>query len=341
MSTEGNGVSTAPASGTLQSGQDHFDDPGRTGNVRADLKTVGCGFLMGAADIVPGVSGGTVALILGIYPRLVGAISRVDSRLLLAVTKRRWSEAATHLDLRFLAALGFGILAGIGSLASLMKHLLVHHRSLTYACFAGLIFASTLLVARHIHRWSMQTLGAALLGTIVALRLVTLDAMHSPPDTSWYLFLCGMIGITAMILPGISGAFILVLLQRYFYIVETLKELLHGNISAQTLIPVIVFSFGCLTGLLLFSRVLRWLLTHHEQLTMAILCGFMLGAMYCLWPFQKDTTPDETDTKRKVFVHVAPSESGSSSGLAGLLFVGSAGLVLGLDRIGTNMRKKH
>ncbi len=295
---------------------------------------------MGAADIVPGVSGGTVALILGIYPRLVSAISRVDSRLFSLVKSGKWADAAGHIDLRFLVALGAGIATGIGSLASLMKYLLTEHRSLTYASFAGLIFASTLLVGRHVHRWTMMHIGAALLGTVFALRLVTLNAMQSPPDTYWYLLICGMIGITAMILPGISGAFILVLLQRYFYIVEKLKDLLHGNISADTLIPIVVFCIGCLTGLLLFSRILRWLLTHHEQTTMSILCGFMLGAMYCLWPFQQDTTPDEPDTKRKVFVHFMPKQFDESVQLAGTVFVASAAIILGLDRI-SHKRKKH
>ncbi len=303
-----------------------------------DLRTAACGFLMGAADIVPGVSGGTMALILGIYPRLVSAISKADATLLSKLAARHWKDAANHLDLRFLIALGIGIVTGIGSLASLMKHLLTHHRSLTYACFAGLIFASTLLVSRHIHRWTMQHIGAALLGTIFALRLVTLDAMQSPPDTYWYLCMCGMIGITAMILPGISGAFILLLLQRYFYIVEKLKDLLHGNVSAEVIIPIAVFCFGCLVGLLLFSRVLRWLLTHHEQTTMAVLCGFMLGAMYCLWPFQQDITPDELDMKRKVFAHFMPQRFDASVGMAALLFTFSAAAVLVLDRLSKRFR---
>ena len=327
------GMTTEPLTSSI-----HNNIRPQNPSLQSDLKTAGCGFLMGAADIVPGVSGGTMALILGIYPRLVAAISKVDSTLLASVMSRRWKDAANHLDLRFLIALGLGIVTGIGSLASLMKHLLIHHRSLTYASFAGLIFASTLLVGRHIHRWSAQHIGAALLGTVFALRLVTLDAMQTPPDTHWYLFMCGMIGITAMILPGISGAFILVLLQRYFYIVEKLKDLLHGNISPEILIPILVFCFGCLVGILLFSRVLRWLLTHHEQTSMSILCGFMLGAMYCLWPFQQDTTPDELDIKRKVFTHVMPQSIDGAVGLTVLVFVGSASTVLGLDRVS---RKLH
>ena len=296
-----------------------------------DLRTASCGFLMGVADIIPGVSGGTVALILGIYRRLVSAISRTDGHLLSLVVARRWKEAIDYWDLRFLAALGLGIASGIASLASLMTYLLSNHRSLTYASFAGLILASSLLVGRRVHHWNVLHIGAAMLGTVIALRLVTLRSMQSPPDTLWYLFVCGSIGITAMILPGISGAFILVLLQRYFYIVEKLKNFLKGDLRLETIIPISIFCAGCLVGLLLFSRILRWLLTRHEQQTMAVLCGFMLGAMYCLWPFQTDTTPEISDMKRKVYTHTIPSSLNAEVNLATLAFVTSVAAVLVMD----------
>lgn len=301
-------------------------------SLTSDIRTAGCGFLMGVADIIPGVSGGTVALILGIYRRLVSGISRTDGHLLGLVAARRWKAAADYWDLRFLLAVGLGIITGIGCLASVMTWLLAEHRSLTYASFAGLILASILLVGRRVHHWNLQTLGIALAGTLFALRLVTLKAISTPPDSLWYIFLCGCIGITAMILPGISGAFVLVLLHRYFYVVEKLKDFLKGDLRPEIVVPIAVFCVGCLVGLLSFSRVLRWLLTRHEQQTMAALSGFMLGAMYCLWPFQRDLTPEIIDMKRKVFVHSMPSSLNADVTFAVLAFVVSSAAVLLLDR---------
>ena len=205
------------------------------------LRTAGCGFLMGAADIVPGVSGGTVALILGIYERLLTAISRCDRDLLRTVADRRWRVAADRIDLKFVVSLGAGILCGAGGLATVMKHLLTEHRSLTYAAFAGMIVASSFLVAKRVSQWNMQNYGALLLGAIIALRLVTLPALQNPPDTLWYLFICGMIGISAMILPGVSGAFLLLLLRRYDVVVDAIRSIVHGDVTLVTITTVMVF----------------------------------------------------------------------------------------------------
>ncbi|MCA9058288.1 MAG: DUF368 domain-containing protein [Planctomycetaceae bacterium] len=305
---------------------------------RADLRTAGCGFLMGAADIVPGVSGGTVAFILGIYDRLIDAISNVDSHFIGLLLRRRVREAIAYLDLRFLIALLLGIVTGIGALASLMRHLLMHERTPTYAAFAGLILASIVLVARRVRRWNMQAVGVAVLGAVVALRLVTLDSIQSPPEGLWYVGVCGMIGICAMILPGISGAFILVLLRRYFYVVDRLKSLMHGEVTVDNLLPVIVFAGGCLAGILTFSRVLRWLLHHYHDLTVAALTGFMIGAMHCLWPFQQDSTPQEVNFNRKVFVHVMP-EQWTAFLVPLLICIVAATFVLALDHFAHRQRK--
>ena len=270
------------------------------------LRTAGCGFLMGAADIVPGVSGGTVALILGVYQRLINAISQCNSTFVKLLVGRKWKEAAEHIDLKFVVSLGAGIACGIVGLASLMNFLLTNHMSLTFATFSGMILASSLLVGRQILAWKVQHVGLLILGIIVALRLVTLPALQNPPDTLWYMFFCGMIGITAMILPGISGAFLLLLLSRYHFITESIKGVLHGELSVQILMSLAIFAIGCLTGLLSFSRVLKWLLSKHHDATMAVLCGFMLGSLYKLWPFQQDTTPEIVKFKHKIFQHYVP-----------------------------------
>jgi len=299
-----------------------------------DVRIAGCGFLMGAADIIPGVSGGTVALILGVYERLVTAISRCNSTFVKLLVTKQWKAAADHIDARFVCALGAGIALGIGGLASLMNHLLSNHMSLMFAVFSGMILASSLLVARRIPKWKMQHAGVFLLGVLFALRLVTLPALQKPPETEWYLFLCGMVGITAMILPGISGAFILLLLHRYHFITETLRNLLHGQVDGAAILSLTVFAAGCLTGLLSFSRVLKWLLQHCHDATMAVLCGFMVGSLYRLWPFQSEVGFAEK-FKYKEFEHYVPDSLGNSEWAAILLCALGAGMVLTLDVVAT------
>lgn len=299
-------------------------------------RTFGCGFLMGAADVVPGISGGTVALILGIYQRLVLAISRIDATAARLAISGRLHEAARHADLWFLISVAAGIGTGIASLASLMRYLLISQRTLTYAAFCGMILASALIVARRVDRWTPQRLGILLGAAVVALRIVTLPVFDDPPDSLLYLFLCGVIGISAMILPGISGAFLLVILQRYFYVVDKVRDVLHLRLSTDVLLPLVVFAAGCLVGLLSFSRVLKWLLLRHAQSTVAALCGFMLGAMYCLWPFQRDTTPQELDFKRKVFENVSPDLSSGEFAAVVLTVVTAFAAVLVLERVSRN-----
>ncbi len=304
-----------------------------------DLRIAGCGFAMGAADIVPGVSGGTVALILGVYERLIDAITRCDSTFCRLLCQRRLRAAADYIDLRFLLALGFGIVAGIGGLASLMNYLLTNQMSLTFAAFTGMIIASSMIVARRISKWHFSHIGLLLMGTGIAWRLVTLPALQNPPDTLWYLYLCGMIGITAMILPGISGAFILLLLSRYHYITDSIKGLVHGDIHVEVIGALFVFGVGCLTGLLTFSRLLRWLLSRFHDGTMAVLCGFMVGSLYRLWPFQRDTTPDIEKFKDKTFENFLPDADTTQFASAVALCICGISVVLILDVVGRRAQR--
>ena len=251
-----------------------------------DLANLLRGLLMGGADIIPGVSGGTVALILGIYSRLVTAISHWDNQLLVHLRRREWSRAAIHLDLRFLIALVVGIGLGIVSLGSLM-HLLLHdYRSETMSVFFGLIVASSLVVARLVHRWHGLAVLATLLGALVAYA-ITGGATSDTPAGPVTLFFCGMLAISAMILPGISGAFIMLLLGIYEQITGVLKDLTRGNLSADGLLVIASFAAGCVVGILSFSKILRWLLSEYHDFTMALLCGFMVGSLRKLWPFNE------------------------------------------------------
>ena len=255
---------------------------------------------MGGADIIPGVSGGTVALILGIYERLIAAISHFDLQLFRLLGSRRWRAAAVHVDLRFLAALGVGILTGIVSLASLMNRLLKDDatRPLTLAAFFGLILASAVLVAKMIKAKRntdvpvLVILAAA--GTIFAYWLTGQTPAAVDEPSLLYVFLCGTVAICAMILPGISGAFILVILGMYLYITGLLRDIKNFDAGWNDLLSVAVFCAGCALGLIVFSKFLRWLLARHEPQTMALLCGFMLGSLRKIWPF-KNAWPDADD----------------------------------------------
>ena len=304
-----------------------------------DLRVVLSGLMMGAADIVPGISGGTVALVLGIYNRLVSAISHFDGTAIKLVTSRRWSDAAAHVDLRFLIALGTGIACGIGGLSFIMKTLLDEHLQLTYAVFFGLILGSGVLVARAVTRWNAATVTALIAGVIAAWMVVGLDTLESPPDTLWYLFFCGATAICAMILPGLSGAFILLILDRYTHVTDLIRSVLKGQWSVAIFTEIIVFSMGCLFGLLAFSRVLRWLLTKHGTLTMATLCGLMLGSLRKLWPFKVELTPPGTEFKFKEFDNVFPELLNGTTLLTIGLTVAALTGVLALETVARRIKE--
>lgn len=222
-------------------------------------------------------------------------------------------------------------MAGAGGLASVMKLLLNEHRSYTYAAFTGMILASSLIVSRRVPQWTLQRIVLLILAACGAWWLVTLSALQNPPDSMFYLFFCGMIGICAMILPGISGAFILLLLSRYETVLNAIRSFVHLDLSANVLMTLVVFSTGCLTGLLTFSRVLRRLLANHHDSTIAVLCGFMLGSLYRLWPFQRDLTPEIADFKHKTLEHYVPNVLTSEVWSAAFIAVVAAALVLTLD----------
>lgn len=293
------------------------------------------GLLMGGADIIPGVSGGTMALILGIYDRLVTAISHVDPEFVGHLRQRRWKAAAEYIDLRFLIALSCGILLGIALLGTLMNYLLLHQRQFTFAAFFGLIAASSVLVARMVDRWSVAAGCLLIAGAAFAFWLVRQPALNNPPDGLWYVFVCGLIGICAMILPGISGAFILLILGKYSDITEIIKETLKLHITGENVATVAVFAAGCAVGLISFAKILRWLLRRHEAQTMALLCGFMIGSLYKLWPFQTDLSPGVEKFKHKSFEHIALSDVALDARFLVTVGIGIAAavFVLALDRV--------
>lgn len=318
------------------------------GKFSNDLLNAGRGLLMGGADIIPGVSGGTVALILGIYERFVTAISHVDLKLMAHLRHREWTAAALHVDLRFLVSLLLGIGIGIVSLARLMRYLLEHQPLPTWSLFFGLIFASSVLVARMIERWNVVTVVCGIVGAGFAYWLMG-QLPATGPDSLIYLFACGMVAICAMILPGISGAFILVILGNYANVTRAIDEFVHGCTDSLRLTAsgdfsaaidelgalgpqvtmLTVFAIGCGLGLIGFSKFLRWLLARHEPQTMALLCGFMFGSLRKIWPFKIDLTPGISDPKKKLFENGLPVTFGGEVDVSNTQVAVAIGLAIG------------
>jgi putative membrane protein len=237
---------------------------------------------MGSADVIPGVSGGTIALITGIYEELILALRSIDIAWVKMILNLDLKGALAHLHVRFLLSLFVGIGIAIISLARLMNYLLHHHPVFTWSLFFGLIAASILVVSRRVGYWSGRTGTSFVAGIVIAAFIVNLIPVATP-DALWFIFLCGVIAICAMILPGISGAFILLILGKYEFITATLKN----PFLAEHLVIIVVFCLGCLVGLLSFARLLNYMLKNFHQLTMAFLTGLMVGSMPKIWPWKE------------------------------------------------------
>ncbi len=239
------------------------------------------GICMGSADVIPGVSGGTIALITGIYEELIGALRSFDWAVVRKILAFDLKGALAMVPARFLIILFFGIITAILSLARLMNYLLHHHPVPTWSLFFGLIVASILIVGRQVTGWFGKGGLCFFAGIIAGSIIVNLIPIHTPDDL-WFIFLCGFVAICAMILPGISGAFILLILGKYEFITGTLKN----PFLMQNLIVIFIFCLGCLIGLGSFSRVLNYLLSRFHNLTLAFLAGLITGSLQKIWPWK-------------------------------------------------------
>jgi len=258
-----------------------FASPGPASIKKAGLLSLK-GLCMGSADVIPGVSGGTIALITGIYEDLIAALKSFDASVVKKALNFDLKGALACVHIRFLLTLFVGIAIAIISLARLMNFLLNHYPVFTWSLFFGLIAASILVVSRQVAAWNLRTGIGLAVGTVVAAFIANLIPV-STPEALWFIFLCGIIAICAMILPGISGAFILLILGKYEFITATLKNpFLLNNLAI-----IIVFCLGCLIGLLSFSRLLNYLLANFHQPTMAFLTGLMVGSMPKIWPWKE------------------------------------------------------
>ena len=240
------------------------------------------GLCMGAADVIPGVSGGTIALITGIYEDLIGALRSIDTKVLQMLLTLDFKGVVAKVHVRFLLALFSGIIIAILSLARLMNYLLLNHPVTTWSLFFGLIAASTVMIGKHVRNWFGKAGISFAAGIIAATFIVNLIPMHTPEDL-WFIFFCGIVAICAMILPGISGAFILLILGKYEYVTGALKN----PLLPQNLAVILVFCVGCAIGLLGFSRVLNYLLRKFHNLTLAFLAGLIAGSLQKIWPWKE------------------------------------------------------
>jgi len=243
------------------------------------------GAAMGVAEVIPGVSGGTLAFITGIYEKLIETIKTwIGPDLFRTLRREGWRTAWERSNALFLFNLLIGMAIGVIAGVFGVSHLLENYPVLLWSFFFGLIIASALYIGRRVTQWKAGTVAALVLGTAVAY-WITVANPGRGSDEMWFVFISGAIAISALILPGISGSFILLLMGMYTTIIPTVKRALE-TFETQSLVVLLVFALGCLVGLGTFSRLLSWTFKRYHNLTLAVLTGFMLGSLNKIWPWR-------------------------------------------------------
>ena len=277
------------------------------------------GFCMGAADIVPGVSGGTMAFILGIYEELIDAIALFGKKEFWSdIVRGKIHHAFTLPKWRFLLSVGAGILCAAALLASPLEHLLETQPTAVWSFFFGLVFASIFIVAMRVKQWIARRIVALIFGALAAYVLVGLVPVQTS-EAAWFLVLCGAITICAMILPGVSGAFLLVLLGKYEFVLSAVNNRDIG--------PIALIGIGAVVGLIAFSQVLGWLFARYHDLTVALLTGLMIGSLRKIWPWNDGMQ------------NIVPDWNGDTAQVVGLMILGAV-LVIVVEIIATRTKSK-
>lgn len=246
------------------------------------------GICMGAADVIPGVSGGTIAFMTGIYDKLVGSISSINAHAVKLLFTGKIKQFWQQINGNFLLSLVAGILISILSLAKLMQYLLDYHPIQTWAFFFGLIVASSIFILKGIKGWKTMDFIQLAIGIILGVVICTLSPTETP-DGLWFICISGAIAICAMILPGISGSFILLILGKYEYMMGTIADIVSGKGDLMDFATVLVFVIGALAGIIAFSKFLHWLLEKYNRPTLLILAGFIIGSLVKVWPWSNMT----------------------------------------------------
>jgi len=282
---------------------------------------------MGSADIVPGVSGGTMALILGIYERLLQAIRSFDQAWLKDVFSLQISRALSRNDLLFLVPLGLGIVFAIVFFTRVipLPSLIITHPEIIYGLFFGLILASIVILMREVDNYGIKDFIITLAGVALGFSIVTLVPLETP-TAAWFIFLCGFIAISAMLLPGISGSFILLILGKYAYIINALGQF--------DVLVIFTFGMGALTGLVVFSRTIVWFLDRFHRATLLVIKGILVGSLWMIWPFQERIYVTVRDKSKLIESSPVWPEALNSTVLASLLLlVAGFALVMVIERL--------
>lgn len=284
------------------------------------------GLGMGAANSVPGVSGGTIAFITGIYSRLVASLNNIDASAVKALFKGRFKEVWRHIDGNFLCAVLSGVLVAMFSFAKLMLVLLEKAPIQTWAFFFGLIIASSVIMLGGVRKWGVNDVLWLLSGGALGVAICTMTPMQTP-DGLWFIFICGALSICAMILPGISGSFILLVMGKYEYIMKVIADVLTFDWNA--ILVLCVFGLGCVVGLLAFAKFLHYLMGKWERQTLIVLSGFVLGSLVKVWPWNSYVAADP----------LLGTENDPHILAAVLWCLGGIALVLGLEWAGRRASK--
>lgn len=277
------------------------------------------GFLMGIADLIPGVSGGTIAFISGIYGLLLDSMASINKEFFSHLIRFDLKSAMNVIHIRFIVTLLAGILTAMFSLARVMHFLMNEHPIPTWAMFFGLIAASILIIWNQLeNHFSPKVFSMLVIGAVFGWAVVSLIPVETP-DSFWFIYLCGIIGITAMILPGISGSFLLLILGKYEYITGMLKN----PFADGALIVILVFACGTVSGLLGFSKTLNFFMREYKNLTMAFLTGILIGSMKKVWPWKEILETKMVNGKLKVLkdANILPMEYNNETILAFILIV--------------------
>ncbi len=294
--------------------------------MKTDVATFLNGLAMGAANVIPGVSGGTIALITGIYERLINAIKRCDHNAIKLVLTGKIKQAWEYVDGRFLFLLLSGVAISIVTLARLFEYLLEHHERMTMAFFFGLILLSIVYVAQRISAWTPSVWISLLIGSGVAVGIALLAPASENPAFV-YVFICGVAAISSMILPGLSGSFVLIIMGNYSLVLSAINT---ANLSI--LLPL---ALGCGFGLIAFSHLLSWVFKHYENQTLAVMTGFVIGSLVVIWPWKETLTEQvirEGKPPKEVvtgYEWLAPNLSSADTWLAvGLMVLGAVSIVV-------------
>ncbi len=272
------------------------------------------GMAMGAANVIPGVSGGTIAFITGVYERLIAALRNIDVQAVKLFFTGKWKSVAEHIDFAFLFWLFLGVGISILSLAKVLEWAFEVHESLTLAFFFGLIIASILGVGRQIEKFNGTVILALVVGCAIAVAIAFL-----PPATEntsiLYIILCGAVAVCSMILPGLSGSYILLLMGNYLLVLSAISTFNFGILG-----PLMI---GVVLGLILFSRLLHWLFENYKDATIALLTGFVAGSLLIIWPWKNATyILVNEEQKATGYEWIAPTKDSNLAIALALMIVG-------------------